>query len=223
MTDTRNQQFVEPRKHIYRKQAEQIIKQLQRKFIDGYYYETATEAVDKVCSMIPDNALIGLGGSMTLIQTGLIESLRSLEVRLLDRFREGVTVEEVDAMRIEGMHSDVYLMSTNAITLDGKLVNMDGMGNRVAALISGPKKVIIVAGMNKVVPAVTDAITRIKTIAAPINAVRVKRNTPCAVTGVCHDENCVPPNRICSQLVITESSAEKSRITVILIGEEYGF
>jgi len=221
--DTRNKDSAEPKKTIYRKQAEKIISHLNRQNMDGRYFDTASEAVEEICTMIPKGATVGLGGSVTVIQTSLIEALRNLDIRLLDRFREDVTVEEVDQMRQEGMQSDVFIASSNAITLDGKLVNMDGMGNRVAAMIYGPKKVILVVGMNKVVPTVIDAITRIKTIAAPINAARVKKQTPCFVTGICQDPNCTPPNRICSQLVIIESSSVKNRISVILIGEEYGF
>jgi len=221
--DTRSQESTEPKKAIYRKQAEQIIGNLQRQNIDGRYFDNADEAVEEVCSMIPVGSIVGLGGSVTVTQTGLVEALRKMDINLLDRFREGVTVEEVDAMRQEGMRSDIFIASSNAITLDGKLVNMDGMGNRVAAMIYGPKKVILVVGMNKVVSTVMDAITRIKTTAAPINATRINRKSPCAVTGICQDPNCTPPNRICSQLVIIESSSVKDRISVILIGEEYGF
>ncbi|MFC2102589.1 lactate utilization protein [Bacteroidota bacterium] len=221
--DTRSQEVEEPKQTIYRKQAEQIIRQMQRQGIEGFYFPDAASAVAAICSMIPPGSVVGLGGSVTITQTGLIQELRKLDIKLLDRFREGVTVKEVDEMRQESMHADLFIASSNAITLDGKLVNMDGKGNRVAAMIYGPKKVILLVGMNKVVPNVMDAITRIKTVAAPFNAARVKRHTPCAVTGVCQDPNCTPPNRICSQLVIIESNAVKDRLNVVLIGEEYGF
>lgn len=221
--DTRSQESLGPKEAIFKKQAEQIIRQMNRQGIEGLYFPDAASAVDAICRMIPTGSLVGLGGSVTVTQTGLIDALRKLDIRLLDRFREGVTVDEVDAMRHENLRADVFIAGSNAVTLDGKLVNMDGKGNRVAAMIFGPKKVILVMGMNKVVPTIMDAITRIKTVAAPFNAVRVKHHTPCAVTGVCQDPNCAPPNRICSQLVIIESNAVKDRITVVLIGEEYGF
>jgi len=221
--DTRNQDTAGPREHIYRKQAEQIIGHLKRNGMEGWYFDAASSAVEAICELIPSDAMVGLGGSVTVVETGLIKALRAMDIKILDRFRDGVTVEEVDAMRQETMRSDFFIASTNAITLDGKLVNMDGMGNRVAAMIYGPKKVIVVAGMNKVVPTVMDAITRIKSVAAPLNAVRVNKQTPCFVTGGCQDPNCTPPNRICGQLVIHEASMIPGRITVVLIGEEYGF
>ena len=221
--DTRSQESTGPKQAFYRKQAEQIIGHLQRQGMDGFYFDNSTSAVEAVCDMIPKGSIVGLGGSVTVIQTGLIEALRKQDIRLLDRFKEGVSVEEVDAMRRENMISDVFIASSNAITLDGKLVNMDGMGNRVAAMIYGPKKVILVIGMNKVTANVMEAISRIKTTAAPLNAIRVNKKTPCFVTGVCHDPQCAPPNRICSQLVIIESSTVPGRISVVLIGEEYGF
>jgi len=221
--DTRSQQSKETKQAFYRKQAEQIIGHLQRQGMDGFYFDNAASAVVEVCNMIPAGSLVGLGGSVTVIETGLIDALRKQDIRLLDRFQEGVTVEEVDVMRHESMQADVFIASSNAITLDGKLVNMDGMGNRVAAMIYGPKKVILVMGMNKVVPNVMEAISRIKTTAAPMNAIRVNKKTPCFVTGVCHDPKCTPPNRICGQLVIIEASMINDRIKVVLIGEEYGF
>ena len=221
--DTRNQQSKEPRQIIYRKQAEQIIGHLQRNGMEGFYFDNALSAAEAVCSMIPAGSVVGLGGSVTVIETGLIEALRKQDIRLLDRFQDGVTEQEVDAMRHESMQADVFIASSNAITLDGKLVNMDGMGNRVAAMIYGPKKVILVMGMNKVVPTVMEAITRIKTTAAPMNAARVNKQTPCFVTGLCQDPKCTPPNRICGQLVVIEASMINDRIKVVLIGEEYGF
>ena len=221
--DTRNQQSQGPKQAIFRKQAEQIISNLKRQGMDGLYFDDPAPAVEAVCAMIPDDSVVGLGGSVTVIQTGLIDALRKQDIRLLDRFREGVTVEEVDVMRHESLGADIFIASSNAITLDGKLVNMDGMGNRVAAMIYGPKKVILMMGMNKVVPNVMEAISRIKTTAAPMNAVRVNKQTPCFVTGACHDPKCTPPNRICGQLVIIESSMVPERITVGRIGEEYGF
>jgi hypothetical protein len=134
-----------------------------------------------------------------------------------------VTKEEVDAMRREGLFSDIYIAGCNAITSDGKIVNQDGIGNRVAAMIYGPHKVILMAGMNKVVKTVEDAIVRIKTIAGPMDSIRVKKDTPCSKLGFCNDQHCHPPHRICSQLVIIESSWIPERITVVLVGEDLGY
>jgi len=173
--------------------------------------------------MIRDGALVGLGGSMTVVDSGLIDALRKMNIQLLDRYKEGITPEETNEMRRKGILADVFITSCNAVTADGKLVNEDGIGNRVAGMIFGPEKVILMAGINKVVPTVEDGINRIKNYAAPINCVRLGKNTPCAQTGFCDDENCKTPDRICSQIVIIESNQVKNRITVVLVGEELGY
>ncbi|MBN1221824.1 MAG: lactate utilization protein [Candidatus Aminicenantes bacterium] len=214
---------MDPIKETFKNQAEQIIKSLKKRNINGVYYENGREAVEAVCKLIPDGALVGLGGSMTIIETGLIDALRKMNIRLLDRYKEGVTPERINEMRRESLLSDVFIASSNAITSDGKLVNQDGVGNRVAAMIYGPKKVILMVGMNKVVRSVEDGIARIKTTAGPINAVRVQVDTPCSKLGFCSDPNCHPPYRICNQLVVTESSSDPERITVVLIGESLGY
>jgi len=214
---------MDPRQRTYKNQAGQIIKSLKKRNMNGFYFENSQEAVKAICSMIPENALVGLGGSETIIESGLVDALRRMNIRLLDRYKEGVTAERVSEMRQEGLLSDVYITSSNAITSDGKIVNMDGTGNRVAAMIYGPKKVIFMVGMNKAVISLDDAITRIKTIAGPMNAIRVKKDTPCSKLGFCTDPHCHPPNRICSQLVILEANLIPDRINVVLVGEELGY
>ena len=211
------------KKHTYQNQAHQIIKSMKKRNINAMYFENSGEAVRSICRMIPDNALVGLGGSETIIETGLVDALRKMNIRLLDRYREGVTTEEVNKMRREGLLSDVYIASSNAVTADGKIVNQDGIGNRVAAMVYGPQKVILMVGMNKVVTSLEDAISRIKTVAGPMDAIRVGKDTPCAKIGFCKDPHCHPPHRICSQLVIIESSMIPDRLTVVLIGEELGY
>jgi len=211
------------KKMFNKARAEKIIRNLEKRNMKGFYYENPAEAVEGICKMIQEGELVALGGSETIIESGLIDKLRNLKIKLLDRYKEGVTKAEVDKMRTEGLLSDVFIASTNAITLDGKLVNEDGVGNRVACMIYGPKKVIVVAGINKVVPTVDEAIKRIKSKAAPLNSIRVGIETPCHYTGVCNEPHCFPPKRICSQLVITESSMIKDRINIFLIGEELGF
>jgi hypothetical protein len=208
---------------IYREKAEKVIENLKKRNMNGIYCENSKQAVEEILKMIPDNVLVGLGGSETIVETGLVDALREKNIRLLDRYKEGISKEEVDAMRREGLLSDVYIASSNAITVDGKLVNMDGIGNRVAAMIFGPKKVILMAGMNKVVRTVEDAISRIKNHAAPLDAVRVNKKTPCYHLGYCNEPHCYPPNRICSQLVILEASMVTGRIMVVLVGEDLGY
>lgn len=214
---------MDAKKDTYRNQANQIIKHLKKRAMDGVYFDSPKEAVDAICQMIPDNALVGLGGSETIIETGLVDALRKMDIRLLDRYREGVTKDEVMQMRRDGLLSDVYIASSNAVTSDGKIVNQDGIGNRVAAMIYGPKKVILMVGMNKVVGTVDDAIARIKNLAGPMDAIRVNVDTPCSKLGFCNDPHCHPPKRICSQLVIIESSMIPDRMTVVFVGEDLGY
>jgi len=212
-----------PVTELYAIQAKEIIKAFEKRNITGYYYSTASEAVSAIQKMIPEHALVGLGGSVSIIQSGLVDALRQMDVRLLDRYREGVSKEAVAAMRHEGLQSDVFIASSNAVTADGKLVNIDGSGNRVAAMIFGPKKVILLAGMNKVAPDVETALKRVKNVATPPNARRVGVETPCSVKGFCQDPHCRVPNRICMQVVITEASMMPDRLHVVLVGEALGF
>jgi hypothetical protein len=207
----------------YQLQAETIIKNLKKRGSDGVYCENSAQAVEAICRMIPVGSLVGLGGSETVIESGLIDALRRLDIRLLDRYKDGVSKEEVDAMRRQGLSADIFVCSSNAVTGDGKLVNIDGTGNRVAAMIYGPKKVIVIAGMNKVVPDLDAAIARVKNTAAPANSLRVNKETPCSKTGFCQDPHCHPPQRICCQLVITEASTTPGRVTVVLVGESLGY
>lgn len=207
----------------YRNQAERIIRHLRKRGMEGMYFDRGEDAVDAIRKMIPDGCLVGLGGSETIIETGLVDALRKMDIRLLDRYAEGVTPEEVNLMRREGLLSDVFIASSNAITADGKIVNQDGIGNRVAAMVYGPHKVILMVGMNKVVRSVEEAVARIKTVAAPMDAIRVNKATPCSKLGFCDDAHCLPPNRICGQLVVIESTLTPDRITIVLVGEELGY
>lgn len=208
---------------IFKAKADKVIENLKKRGMRGIYCETASQAVTSIIEMIPQGVMVGLGGSETIIECGLVDALRKLNIRLLDRYRDDITKNEVDEMRYEGMLSDIYIASSNAVTMDGKIVNIDGTGNRVAAMIFGPKKVILVVGMNKVVKTLDDALSRIKNHAAPLNAVRVNIETPCYHLGFCNDPHCHPPNRICGQLVILEANMIPDRIMVVLVGEELGF
>jgi len=212
-----------PREIIFRKKAERVIENLKKRSINGIYCRTTKEAVAEICRMIPDGASIALGGSVTIMQSGLLDELRRRNVDLLDRYRPGITNEEVEAVMARGMTADVQLMSCNAVTSDGKLVNEDGRGNRVAGLIFGPKKVIMMVGVNKIVQSVEDGITRIREVAAPLNCIRLGLDTPCARTGFCDDANCFSPARVCSQITIIESNRVKDRLTVVFVGEELGY
>ena len=204
----------------YERTAETLIKNLQKRHIEGHYVSSKEEAIQKAFSLLKNSELISWGGSMTLAEIGLIPALEAAGCyTLLDRSK--VPSEQVEELYHRALFADTYFMSTNAITLEGELINIDGTGNRVASLIYGPKQVIIIAGMNKVARNQTEALSRIHNAACPQNAIRLSKNTPCALTGVCQD--CLSPDCICMQTVITRNSKPAGRIKVILVGENLGY
>lgn len=209
-----------PKTTFYENQAATIIKNLAKRNMEGHYCPDAASAVQLALSLMPEGSVISWGGSMTLGEIGLMDVLKEHPYTLIDR-ATAQTPEERREIYARTVMADYYLMSTNAITLDGQLVNIDGAGNRVACLIHGPSHVLILAGMNKVCPDVESAIKRVKNCATPPNTVRLNCKTPCAITGICGD--CLSPETICCQEVITRYSKVPGRITVILIGETYGY
>lgn len=210
-----------PMKTYYKNLAETVIKNLHSRQIEGHYCATAHEAVALANSMVSSNSTISFGGSMTLSESGMMDALtKRSDITLYDR-STAKTPEEVTDIYHNAFHTDYFFMSSNAISASGELVNIDGNGNRVAALIYGPKNVIILAGMNKVTPDLPSALTRAKNMAAAPNSNRLNRYTPCSVTGICGD--CQSPDCICAQTVITRRSQTPNRIKVILIGETLGY
>lgn len=210
-----------PMETHYEKLAATVIKNLEKRQMEGYYFPTAKEAVEKALSFLSENATVSFGGSATLEETGMLDALRVCpSIQLLDRDAV-TTLEGKIEIYHQSLSADAYFMSSNAITTEGELVNIDGNGNRVAALIYGPKEVIILAGMNKIVPSVEEAVNRARNTATPPNCIRLNKQTPCAATGVCGD--CLSPDCICNQVVITRRSGVKGRIKVILVGEALGF
>ncbi len=201
--------------------AQSIIKKLKQRQIDAIYCNTAEKAKEQALSYLTDNCSVSFGGSMTLDECGLLNALRSKEnIKLYDRAL-GKNPDEIQQIFHQALSCDYYFMSTNAITHDGELVNIDGNGNRVAALIYGPKNVIIIAGMNKVAANETEAIHRVHNTATPRNCIRLNKNTPCAQTGICGD--CLSSDCVCNQVVITRRSGIPGRIKVILVGENLGY
>lgn len=196
-------------------------KNLRARNYDVYYVDTKEDARKKILEIIEEKSTIGLGGSVTLNEIGIIPELRSGKYELLDRYKEGLTHDEVHDIHRKSFFADYYLTGTNAITEQGELVNMDNTGNRVGALMFGPKRVIIVAGYNKIVRNLEEAVDRVRNYASPVNARRLNRKTPCAQTGKCAD--CSSPDRICGNLVITYKQYKPNRGIVILIGEELGY
>lgn len=209
-------------KHIYyRTQAETVIKNLKKRNMDGFYCATANEAREKALSLIATGETVSFGGSVTIEECGILDALRGREdITLYDR-ATAKSAEEMGEIFRQTFSADSYLMSANAITLDGELVNIDGNGNRVAALIFGPRQVIVVAGMNKIVATEEDAVHRARNMAAPPNCIRLNKNTPCAATGKCAD--CMGSESICCHTVVTRRSRDAGRIKVILVGEELGY
>lgn len=209
-----------PKKQYYEAKANTIITNLNKRHIDGYYCATKEEAVSKALSFLHEGATISWGGSMSLEEVGLIKALQNGNYNLLDRSTARNPIE-VEKIYRESFFSDFYFMSTNAITMNGILYNVDGTGNRVAAMIYGPKEVIIIAGMNKVCLDEDEAQKRVRNVAAPINTQRLNKNTPCTKIGKCTE--CLVDDCICMHTVITRNSKPKDRIKVILVGEELGY
>ena len=180
--------------------------------------DSAEEALEVIESLMSEGDTVTVGGSMTLFEAGVMELLRNGNYNFLDRYAEGADVQGIYEAAFT---SDVYLMSSNAITENGELYNVDGNGNRVAALTWGPKSVIIVAGYNKIVKDLDGAAARVKDIAAPANATRLNCDTPCTKVGHCM--NCASHRRICATTVICARQRVQNRIKVILVGEELGY
>ena len=202
--------------------AGKIIAELQKRSMEGSYAPSVDKAREEILAMIPRGSTVYRCGSMTAKYMDLWERLANIPgVEIIDPFQPGLSFEDSLQLRRKGLLADVMITSTNAITLDGKLVNLDGLGNRVAAMIFGPQKVILVVGMNKVVPDIDSAMARTKHYAAPVNAMRMRIKTPCAENGICAD--CKTPARFCNIWSIIEGQRIKGRIHVKLVGENLGY
>jgi len=208
-------------KEWYRDQKiQRTLATLKKNGFQTFFAPTRRDAREKALSLIPPNAVVGVGGSITIREINLIDSLTTRGNTVVQHWLPPPGEDSVTTMRKE-ISSDVFLASSNAVTEDGKLINTDGTGNRIAAMIFGPRKVIVIAGINKIVKDVAEAIQRVKNVAAPMNARRLNINTPCAVTGVCTD--CDSSDRICRVTTIMEKKPDQTDVTVILVGEELGF
>ena len=208
-------------KDIYYKRCQLALTALKANGFEVIYADNANEALDKVMSFIPKRAKVGIGGSVTVRDIGLVEAIEKQSNTIVMDWGKPLELKEKIKVRKEALTSDVYLTSSNAITLQGQLVNIDGTGNRVSAMIFGPKKVIIVAGANKLVDTLDEALARIRNIAGPLNGKRLNLKTPCALTGKCTD--CNSPDRMCKVKVILEKKPSLSDITIVLVGENLGY
>jgi hypothetical protein len=206
---------------------QELIERFEDNNIAAVYVNDKRAAFETIMGMIPKHCTVGFGDSLTVRQIGVVEALEKGDYTFLNPWKPGATVEEGIRLKKRALVSDVFVTGTNAVTLDGKIVNVDGLGNRVAAMLFGPAKVILVVGINKIVANLDEAFKRIKTEAAPRN---VKRHSdfdpapPCAETGTCCD--CLSPWRICNKTVIIERQFDNDRykpvISVVIVGEKLG-
>ena len=196
-----------PKQQYFAKRAEVIVKNLQSRHFGACYCATKEEALEKALQLSPEGSKVGWGGAMSAQEIGLLQALENGNWDAVGRNTAGGV--------------EVFVTGANALSIDGEMVNIDGFGNRVSAIIYGPKTVVVIAGMNKVMDSLEDAISRARTVAAPVNMQRFDKGTPCAVTGICHD--CKHEDCICNHIVITRHGRPNGRIQFVLVGEDLGF
>ena len=197
--------------------AQKVIKGLESRNMTGYYAADKEEALKKALELIPEGSIVAMGGAMSAHEIGLVEAVKKGNYSFIDRD----AAADKRAAMMESYDADIFLASTNAMTEDGVLINIDGNSNRVSMIAQGPKKVIFIVGMNKVCSDVDAAMKRARNVAAPINAQRFGLQTPCSKTGSCF--NCKSPDTICCQILITRYSRHAGRIHVILVNDTLGF
>lgn len=210
-----------------------VMENLENNNMKSYYCETSSEAKELVMSLIKEGATVTNGGSVTMKEIGVMDAVKErADITYLDRNREGLTPEEVKEIYKKAFFADVYLMSTNALTVKGELYNVDGNSNRVAALLYGPESVIVVCGVNKIVENLDEAVNRVKTVAAPKNTVRLHTGSYCESSGECMSlknegafmcDGCKGAGRICCNYVVSAQQRHKDRIKVIIVNESLGY
>ena len=205
---------------FHEKQVERTIKALKKNNFEALFVPDSKAAFEEVMKRITDGSTVGVGGSMTLAQTGLLDALEKRKINFIWPQKQGKNPEETRALMQKTFSADIFLSGTNAITEDGKLYNVDATGNRVGAMFIGPKKVIVVSGVNKIVPDIEAAEKRIRWWVGPQNARRLNRKTPCVETGVCGD--CSSPDRICNISVTLSKKPVRTEVLVIIVGEDLG-
>ncbi len=194
---------------------------LNRNNVAGYYVNSVEELHEVIKSLIQTGETVGCGDSATLEQTGILNMMRCSNYQFLDKYKPGLTHDEKREIYLQNFRADSFLTGVNAVTIDGKLFNIDGNGSRIAPVIYGPNQVIVVAGTNKIVNSVEEAIMRTRQIAAPLDAKRLDKDTPCTKLNKCID--CHHKNRICNDFVLITGQFQKNRIKVIFIEGNYGF
>lgn len=208
------------RKMQYDKAGAKVAEALNKRYFEAYYCSDRAAALEKILELIPQDHVVSWGGTATVDELGVKEALRQRGQAVIDR-DTAKDAQERQQMLKQALTCDTFLMGSNAISADGQLVNIDGTGNRVAALCFGPTQVVVVAGMNKVAGDLDGAMRRAREVAAPMNAQRFPLKTPCVANGLCGD--CKGPDSICAQIVITRMCKPAGRIKVVLVGEDLGF
>jgi L-lactate utilization protein LutB len=211
------------------KRIEKVIKALNSNNIEAFYAESKQEIPKIVKGLLKKGDVISCGGSMTLAECGVTELMRSGEYCFLDRGAQGLTREDINEIYMKTFGADAFITSANAVTENGELINVDGNANRVAAITFGPKKVICIVGANKIVPTVEEGFKRVKTVAAPKNAVRLNTSTPCKTLGHCIYPDgdiatgCKSPDRLCAHYTVAAFQRNKDRIKVIITPDSLGY
>ena len=208
-----------PKQLYYEKRGQILVKNLQSRHFEAYYCANKEEALCKALELFPEGASVGWGGAQSCEEIGLMDALKAGPYKAMDR-NTAKDAGEREAMMKQMILADVFLTGANGLSLDGQMVNIDGTGNRLAAICYGPQMILVVAGMNKVEDTLEAAVRRARTVAAPMNKQRFANVTPCGVTGSCGD--CKAEGCICNQILITRHCRPVGRIKFILVGEELG-
>lgn len=208
-------------KWVNEKRIEKTIKNLEKNNIKGYYAKSNDELINIIKDIAKEGEMVSVGGSITLFETNVIDLLRSGRYNFLDRYEENLTPADMKALYRKTFYADTYFSSVNAITEEGEIFNVDGNGNRVAAMLYGPDKVILVVGVNKIVKNIDEAVKRNKALSGPANAKRLNAATPCAKVGYCMD--CKSDDRICCEYTVIKRQRTANRMNVIFINDVLGF
>lgn len=204
----------------YAKRGAMLVKNLKKRHFDAVYCKTKEDALQQALAWIPEGSTVGWGGATSAQQLGLTQAVGEGNYKVLDRDK-CKTAEEREQIARQCLLADVFITGANALSLDGQMVNIDGNGNRVSAIVYGPRSVVVITGMNKVTDTLESAVIRARTVAAPINQQRFGLDNPCTVTGCCAD--CKSETCICNHIVVTRHCRPAGRIKFILVGEELGF
>lgn len=209
-----------PKEMYNEKRGAQLVKNLKSRHFEAYYCKDSSDALKKALEIIPEGSSVGWGGVKSAEQIGLLDAIRNGNYHAIDR-ENAKSPEERELLAREALFADVFITGANAMSRDGQMVSIDGNGNRVAAIVYGPKKVIVIVGMNKVCDTLESAVERARTVAAPMNMQRFMKDTPCAVTGCCGD--CKSEGCICNQILVTRHCRPVGRICFLIVGEDLGF